>query len=306
MALLSNNTNEFCVAMFSILFIFLCPFAPLSVWFYRFKGFPLGRIISVVYMIWIWSNRKIKYGPRHSWVRKNWFIGKLRAYFSASIKYDFDVSSLDMTKTYVIALQPHGYIGLCNVLNFACWSGVFPGLDWRLAGLEVNFYSCWAPLYRALGCTGSGIEVLTELLRKNISCAIAVGGARESIYTGFKARTFKRRTGFIRLAIEEGADIIPVYNRGTDKMFHRILPNPEGSLVYRLQTAFLDMFTFTLPFINPLPIRSRLTSFIGEPIGVLQTKNPTKEMIKDISDIYVSRMTALCRKYEPGVEICWL
>lgn len=107
-------------------------------------------------------------------------------------------------------------------------------------------------------CTGPG-STLT----------IVVGGAAESLsaHPGTADLVLRRRLGFIKLAIREGADLVPVFSFGendvgqtdcdiwsaqaitalmSDKQIFAQLANPKGTKLYKIQKKFQSMFGFTL------------------------------------------------------------
>lgn len=93
----------------------------------------------------------------------------------------------------------------------------------------------------------------------------------------------------MRLALEHGAALVPVYNHGENDLFGQLLPNPPGSSVRcaegrgrcaagphvarclprRIQNALLRTFGYSLPLISRLlPARRPLLCVIGSPIPV--------------------------------------
>lgn len=99
------------------------------------------------------------------------------------------------------------------------------------------------------------------------SLTIVVGGAAESLSArpGTADLTLKRRMGFIKLAMRQGADLVPVFSFGendvspretcavdealTSCMISQIfeqLSNERGTRLYKLQKRFQATFGFTL------------------------------------------------------------
>lgn len=76
---------------------------------------------------------------------------------------------------------------------------------------------------------------------------IVVGGAAESLsaHPGTADLTLKRRMGFIKLAIRQGADLVPVFSFGENDIFEQ-MSNERGTRLYGLQKKFQSFFGFTL------------------------------------------------------------
>lgn len=97
------------------------------------------------------------------------------------------------------------------------FSKLFPGVEPRLLTLASNFR---VPFYRdvlmAMGICSVSRRSCQNILRKGPGSAIVivVGGATESLAAvpGTADLTLKRRMGFIKLAVTEGADLVPVFS----------------------------------------------------------------------------------------------
>lgn len=80
---------------------------------------------------------------------------------------------------------------------------------------------------------------------------IVVGGAAESLaaHPGTHDLTLKRRFGFIKVAIREGAELVPVFSFGENDIYDQ-LANDRGTTVYKTQKIFQKIFGFTLPLFH--------------------------------------------------------
>lgn len=86
---------------------------------------------------------------------------------------------------------------------------------------------------------------------KGSAIAIVVGGASESLaaHPGTADLTLRRRLGFIKIAIRNGADLVPVFSFGENDVYEQ-LSNEQGTRIYALQKKFQALFGFTLPFFH--------------------------------------------------------
>lgn len=66
---------------------------------------------------------------------------------------------------------------------------------------------------------------------------LAIGGATESLYAGPGTMNLvlQRRKGFVRVALQTGASLVPVINFGENEVYSTIRGSPNSSL-RKLQT----------------------------------------------------------------------
>ena len=67
---------------------------------------------------------------------------------------------------------------------------------------------------------------------KGQSIMLAIGGATESLYAGPGTMDLVlcRRKGFVRVALQTGASLVPVINFGENKVYSTIRGNPNSGL----------------------------------------------------------------------------
>lgn len=179
-----------------------------------------------------WWNAKV-----HNFIR---FGSSNRPRFIQAQRQPYDCS-----KQYLISQHPHGVL-LCPLFT---WLGreegpsasdpSDKGFSTRMKamnGLVVNL--CFAPavqLYTLHGemyrdkVTDVSASTMRNILRRTRdqpvkeSVCVCPGGFSEAVYTGYSDKHevsfIKGRYGFIKLAIEEGVDIIPTYSFGAQDMY---------------------------------------------------------------------------------------
>ena len=140
------------------------------------------------------------------------------AYFPFKIIQDHEWNQSDPV---IFACHPHGILSYSwleifatSVSNFA---QLFPNIDVRLCTLNLQFA---LPFLRepflSRGLISANRATITNCLLKRKSVAIVVGGAKESKFCepGRHILVLKHRKGFIKLALETGCGIVPVYSFG--------------------------------------------------------------------------------------------
>jgi len=200
------------------------------------------------------------------------------------------------------AIHPHGAFCLG-------WSVLFcsPVLD------HVTF--CFAPsllaspffrlFSRIVGRPGSaGRSEMIRAMKKTAgqSLALPPGGFEEATITSTLVdRVYiKRRTGFVKLCLQHGIPIRPVYVFGENQLY----ANVQGLWKLRFRLNRLGVPTILiwgLPWMPLLPRYDQvhLRMVIGKPIEVPTIENPSKEEVTKWHTIY---MVALGKLFEEHKE----
>jgi len=171
---------------------------------------------------------------------------------------------LPPTRKYLFGYHPHGIISHGAFAAFATealgFSQLFPGITNTLLTLESNFR---VPIYRdyalALGLASVSRESCDNLLSRGgrngegmgRAITIVVGGARESLDAkpGQIKLVLKRRKGFIKLAIRNGADLVPVLGFGENDLYEQFQPD-KHPFVHKFQMLVKKWVGFTIPLFH--------------------------------------------------------
>nr|XP_015816427.2 2-acylglycerol O-acyltransferase 3b isoform X1 [Nothobranchius furzeri]XP_054586564.1 2-acylglycerol O-acyltransferase 3b isoform X1 [Nothobranchius furzeri] len=267
--------------------------------------------LSALYFMWLvmdWHTPE-KGGRRTTFVRK-WKVWEhFKDYFPIKLVKTAD---LNPNKNYIFGSHPHGI--MCAGA-FSCFSTerggfaeAFPGIKSTLAILAGLFK---LPLFReylmSAGLCPVSKASLAHLLSKNgkgNAVVIVVGGAAESLASspGVNTVVMKQRKGFVRMALEFGADLVPVYSFGENELFRQVIFS-EGSLGRRLQDLFKMIMGFApcLFFGEHLalvPYRSPVTTVVGSPISVPKCTTPTEEEVDHYHNLYMEALTKLFHQHK--------
>ncbi|XP_075876576.1 2-acylglycerol O-acyltransferase 3b isoform X3 [Nelusetta ayraudi] len=268
---------------------------------------PLSAL-SFMWLVVDWNTPE-KGGRRSKFVR-NWKVwGHFRDFFPIKL---VKTAELSPKKNYILGCHPHG---IMSAGAFACFSTEscgfaesFPGVKSHLAILAGLFR---IPLFREYvmggGCYPVSRASLTHLLSKSgkgNAVVIVIGGAAESLSSSPGANTVlvKQRKGFVRMALEFGADLVPVYSFGENELFKQVIFS-EGSFGRRLQDLFKRFMGFApclfvgdrLPV---MPYRIPITTVVGGPIAVPQRTNPTEEEVDHYHRLYMDGLSKLFHEHK--------
>ena len=210
---------------------------------------------------------------------------------------------------YIFAVHPHGIH--CWPLNLFSMFG--SPLDTSISSSFNNIVSgkrttqlCanvlfWIPVVRELFYVSGYVpaarpiaQSIMELSHKSI--VVCTGGEEESMHTtvGKDIYVLKNRKGFVRLALQYGASLVPVIGLENNDMFSTYPTILTNLRFWILKTMGLALPIFHgLYVITPLPYRQRLNIVIGEPIHIspehLCPRDKYDKPPSDIVDIYHSK-----------------
>jgi len=252
-------------------------------------------------------------GRRFEFARRASFWKWYSEYFPIKLIKQAD---LDPSKNYVFGYHPHGVISVGAWTNFVTeandFSKLFPGITCRLLTLTSNFNM---PLYRdylmAQGCASVSRQSCENILKKGPghSVIIVVGGAGESLNArpGVYDLVLRKRLGFIKLAVRNGACLCPVFSFGENDIWDQA-DNPKGGKIWKFQKTMQKLSGWTMPLFHgrglfnydygALPHRRPITTIVGRPIEVEQNENPTDEQLRVVQEKYIKELYNIWDEYK--------
>ncbi|XP_028384418.1 2-acylglycerol O-acyltransferase 3 isoform X4 [Phyllostomus discolor] len=267
--------------------------------------------LGVLYLVWLYGDRGTPQagGRRSAWVR-NWAVWRhFRDYFPISL---VKTAELDPSHNYLFGFHPHGVLVIGAFSNFCTeatgFSRTFPGLCPHLLMLP-----CWfhLPLFRdyimCSGLVSSAKASAAYLLSRpggGQVAVLAVGGPLEALEAkpGALSLRIRNQKGFVKLALEHGASLVPVFSFGENELFQQF-PNPPGSWVRRAQEALQRVLSLALPLFHGrlgllLPFRTPVCTVVGAPIPVPRTPRPSRAQVDALHALYVERLTGLFEEHK--------
>mmetsp|Transcript_15470 Transcript_15470/g.46692 ORF Transcript_15470/g.46692 Transcript_15470/m.46692 type:complete len:324 (-) Transcript_15470:1904-2875(-) len=184
---------------------------------------------------------------------------------------------LDPDKNYIFAAHPHGIFCSSLFLAFSTeslgFSKIFPGLSVHFLTLPGHFKNPfvrdWILLHGMLDTSRATCQRIVG--KGSGRCiAMAVGGARESLFVepGTMNIILDRRMGFVRLAVETGASLVPVICFGENDLFDAEVVGAD-TFMGRFQKWGLKNVGITSPNFSWLgPHRVPVNVVCGAPIKV--------------------------------------
>ena len=146
------------------------------------------------------------------------------------------------------------------------------------------------PLFRewmlAMGYIGPDKAALAGKLRRGESIVLLPGGAAEALLAKPKTMRLIRRTGFLRLAKETGAWLVPCIGFGENDAFATISLRP-GSFGAVLQNRLYKILSFSTPVLaSPMCVATPMTVVVGAPLDPSAPGCLADHYWKAVSDLY--------------------
>lgn len=232
-------------------------------------------------------------------------------YFPLTIEYD-GPEKLDMKKNYMLCGHPHSlyFIPYDVVGHF-----MHEKFGVEILGVGASVLLQIPLLRRALtwwGMNAATRESMTKLLQlpypRNV-LVTTVGGISEMFYgtDSVEQIVAKRRKGHIRLALQNGASIIPVYGLGANSFVYRVFgPESLAARVSRKLRVSLVLWLdrFNIPY-GIFPIASPIVVAIGPPIDVQKVPNPTEAQVDELHAKYLQSYQELFDRHKSKLGTEW-
>ncbi|KAK5858334.1 hypothetical protein PBY51_002481 [Eleginops maclovinus] len=219
---------------------------------------------------------------QHTTFVRNWRVWEhLRDFFPVKL---VKTAELNPNKNYVVGIHPHG---IMSAGAFTCFSTE-----------EYLMFAGLLPVSKP-----SLVHLLTKRGKGN-AVVIVIGGAAESLASapGVNTVVMRQRKGFVRVALEFGADLVPVYSFGENELFKQVILS-EGSIGLKLQVLFKKIVGFApCLFVGEhmaiLPYRKPVTTVVGSPISVPKPFSPTEEEVDHYHRLYMEALTKLFHEHK--------
>ncbi|XP_014286026.1 2-acylglycerol O-acyltransferase 1 [Halyomorpha halys] len=301
-----------CAAYWMVSYLIL-PLLSVGLLFYV-AFFTAYSHLSFLYMCWAYFDKETPYkgGRKIPFLRKFLYWKYFNDYFPIQL---IKTADLNGDKNYLFGYYPHGVLpaGMfgCFGNDHSSCKELFPELNVYCATLDINFN---IPVFREY-CMGIGgissskesIKYVLDDKKKGNVAVLAIGGAAESFYAtpGPYRIVLKNRRGFVKIALEQGASLVPVFAFGEIDLYKQY--NPPGSKLYKFQNAIKKYIGFAplVPvgrgiFINKglAPFNSPVNVVVGKAIDVPKIPYPTDEEIEKYHTQFSEELITLFNEHK--------
>eukprot|EP00557_Chaetoceros_sp_GSL56_P010099 CAMPEP_0176480724 /NCGR_PEP_ID=MMETSP0200_2-20121128/2431_1 /TAXON_ID=947934 /ORGANISM="Chaetoceros sp., Strain GSL56" /LENGTH=275 /DNA_ID=CAMNT_0017876865 /DNA_START=511 /DNA_END=1338 /DNA_ORIENTATION=+ len=200
------------------------------------------------------------------------------------------------------AVHPHGAFCLG-------WSILFTHIKMttvRFCFSPALYYSPFFHMWcRLTGKPGKADKAsMVKYMKRGEDVALPPGGFEEATLTNVhQDRVYiRKRLGFIKLALQHGYDVVPVYCFGENKTYW----NMQGAWKLRLwmnSWGVPSIMIWGAWFLPLLPKRSEIGLYVvcGDALELPKIEDPTKEQVREWHDKYIAALVNLFERHKSSV-----
>lgn len=241
----------------------------------------------------------------------NWIMHHARSYFGLRtiVENEGALADIDKSgKTAIFAIEPHDVLPY-GVFAFNPSLKIIPGRMGETMSVLMTSAVFKLPLMKHVYSWVGGLPVDKKTFRsqlKNVrGTGFVPGGVQEVILMDPKKPDelvvfLKNRKGFVKLALELGNPIVPVFAFNLDRSYYSFVP--RGALMEKVARTigFLPLFfigRFGIPYGIPKPVK--LTVVVGEPIQIpCENDNVSSESVEKYHTLYLEKVVELFDRHK--------
>ncbi|KAJ3695657.1 hypothetical protein LUZ60_001034 [Juncus effusus] len=257
---------------------------------------PLRLSILVLAVLAIFAviplNSKSHFGRKISRFISKYAYG----YFPITVHLE-DEQAFDPAQAYVFGFEPH------TIFALGAWAltdraGLIPLPKIKFLAASIVFH---IPFLRQIWTWLGLVPVSKKSFYKNLaagcSCITVPGGMQEMLHLDHNSEVafLKSRKGFVKIAIETGCPLVPVFSFGQSQAYKWW--KPSGKIFYKIyKIIHYPVIISWGRFGTPIPFRVPMNIVIGKPIHVTKNTAPSIDEVNEVHAKFVAAMQELFEK----------
>jgi acyl carrier protein len=260
-----------------------------------FIMFPL-RVATAIFSTFLLVVYTAPFDCYPACFRTGWALGLVNRYYSYRMIIEAPRESYTAVPS-IYSFGPHGVFSIAPAIQSL--------LNEFVLGENMHFLAAsaalWVPVYnvylRMMGFRSVDRKPFKDTLLSGRSVGIIPGGIAEMLSTNVDTEIMmvQERKGFISIALETGAQIVPCYCFGNTQTF---ACGSNRYLEYLSRFFRMSLIIFWGRFGLPVPFRTAQITVVGRPLLLPKVTHPTPELINDYHEQYLRETRRLYDKYK--------